>query len=152
MSIATLAHLTVRLRDCSRGAIVIEMAVSASILMILVMGLLEWTAYIRQTMQLANAARAGVEYAIGYPSDIAGIEEAVLNSGHVIADGLTITVEQFCECSDGMPIACVDSCTNGVQSNIFIRLGLTQPAHSLLNDAGLLAGYSSAASATLRVR
>lgn len=152
MNVAAFTRLTFRLRACARGAILVETALVISILAIILLGLMEWAAYIRQSMHLSNAARAGVEYAIMYPSDSEGIEQTVLDSGKIVAADLAIDVVQFCECSDGTPIGCGDICLDGTQSDAFVHVALSQPAHSLLGVSGFMPGYTATGSAILRVR
>ena len=137
---------------CVRGAIAVELGLLAPIIGTIALGMFEFTGAIEQSMELTNAARAGVEYATKYPTDTAGIQNAVIASGTISPTDLSITVNQFCECPDSAPIACTDTCAGGIQNDIFMRVALAQPAKSLLASTGLLPGRSVNASATLRLR
>ena len=136
---------------CKRGAIAVEFALIAPVLAALALGLFEYFAATHQAMQLASAARAGAEYAMSYPSDSAGIEQAVLGSGQLAAAGLSITVSQLCECPDGTSVSCTATC-GGNLSNVYVQVALSQPAKSILTASGVMAGYTLNTSATLRVR
>lgn len=135
-----------------RGAIVVEFALISTALLTMLLGLFQFAAWIHQTMQLNQAARAGVEYAMTYPSDTAGIQQTVINSSVMNASGLTVTVAQFCECPDGTPVACDGTCASGLQGNAYIRLQLSQPARGPLQSSGFLAAATASSAATMRVR
>ena len=147
MSLATLRSLA----RCKRGATAVELALIAPVLAALALGLFEYFGATNQAMQLASAARAGAEYAMSYPSDSAGIEQAVNGSGQLAAAGLSIAVSQLCECPDGTAVSCTDTCAGNL-SNVFVRVALSQPARSILTASGVMSGYTLSSSATLRVR
>lgn len=151
MSIAMRLAMLRSAARCKRGAIAVEFALIAPVLAALALGLFEYFGATHQAMQLASAARAGAEYAMSYPSDSAGIEQAVLGSGQLAAAGLTIAVNQVCECPDRTSVACTDTC-GGNLSNVFIQVALSQPAKSILTSSGVMSGYTLSSSATLRVR
>lgn len=136
---------------CRRGAIAVEFGLLAPVVGAIALGLAEYAGAVAHSMELTRAARTGVEYAARYPSDTAGTTQAITGSGHVDPAGLAIAVDQFCECPDGTPVACADSCS-GVQNNIYMRVALSQPARSLLAASGVMAGYTVDGRATLRLR
>ena len=151
MKIAARVAMLRSLGRCRRGAIAVEFALIAPVLAALVVGMFEYFGATHQAMQLASAARAGAEYALSYPSDSTGIEQAIQGSGQLATAGLSITVSQVCECPDGTAVACTDTC-GGNLSNVFVRVALSQPAKSILASSGVMSGYSLSTSATLRVR
>ena len=151
MSIPMRLPMLRSLRRCRRGATAVELALVAPVLAALALGLFEYYGATNQAMQLANAARAGAEYAMSYPSDSAGIEQVVLGSGQLTATGLSIAVNQVCECPDGTSVACTDTC-GGNLSNVYIQVALSQPAKSILTSSGIMSGYTLSSSATMRVR
>jgi Flp pilus assembly protein TadG len=140
------------LRRCRRASVMVEVGLIAPVVGILAVGLFEYTAATYQGMQMRSAARAGMEYAMKFPSDTAGIQQAVVGAGQVSATDLTVTVTQFAECPDGTPAATTDTCADGKLSNVFLRLALAQPAKSILTSSNLIDGYSVGASTVMRVR
>jgi Flp pilus assembly protein TadG len=134
------------------GVATIELAAVVGVLGALAVGMFEFASAIHQHIQLQQAARAGVEFAMKYPSDTAGIEQAVIGATGNSSPGLSVAVAQFCECPDGTSIACTDTCAASVLPNTFIQVALTQPALGLLSESGLLPGITLEAAATMRVR
>jgi hypothetical protein len=137
---------------CRSGVSALELGLIAPVLATMAVGLFEYFGAAHQAMELAAAARAGAEYAMSYPSDSEGIQQAVVGSGKLSPAGLAIDVAQICECPDGTPIACGDVCAGGVQSNVFMRVALSQPARSILAASGFMPDYTLSGSAMLRVR
>lgn len=140
------------LMGCRRGVSAVELGLIAPVLATLTLGLFEYFGAAHHAMELAAAARAGAEYAVSYPSDSAGIQQAVLGSGKLSSGGLAINVAQICECPDGEQVTCGDVCASGVQSNVFIEVALAQPARSILAASGVMSGYTLSSAAILRVR
>lgn len=137
---------------CERGNITIEFALISFVFLAMLFGLFEYGARIHQTMQLSQAARAGVEYAMTYPSDNAGIQATVTNSTAMDTASMTVAVDQFCECPDGSPAGCSDTCSPGQLSNAYIRVTASQPPKAPLYASGFLSGSPIQASAVMRVR
>jgi hypothetical protein len=60
------------------------------------------------TIELNNAARAGVQYGLHSPanaSNLQGMQQAALNDGSDIS-GMTAVATEYCECSDGSSVSC----------------------------------------------
>lgn len=137
---------------CERGNFSVEFALVSVVLIVMLTGLFQYAAVIHQTMQLNQAARAGVEYAMTYPSDTTGIQQTIISSSAMNTTSIAVTVNQFCECPDGTAVACTGTCASGLQSNAFIRVDVTQPAKGPLQSSGFLSDSTVQASAVMRVR
>jgi len=140
------------LAECERGVALVELAFIASILTVLAVGTFEYASAIHQTVQLQQAARVGAEFAIKYPSDETGILNAITGATGNNSDNMSITVTPFCECPDGVSIACTDTCSGGVSPNLFLQVAIAQPASSALSTTGLMPGYTLHATATMRAK
>lgn len=137
---------------CERGNMLVELGFGAALLAIAVLGLFEYAAVTNQSIEISNAARAAVEYAVQDPSDTAGITDAAVKSGDLTAETLTVDVSQFCECPDAGAVACADTCADGSLNNSFVTVTLSQPAESILQSSGFMGGMTLEGSATLRTR
>ncbi len=126
---AKIAHLR-----CTRGAAVIEFALLAPVLLLMVVGAIDFGTFIHQKMQLQSAARAGVQFAAqsnATISDTAGIVNAAANASELDFTGVTTTTTQFCSCSDGVESAadtfggCSGSCAGGELPGLYVRVNVT---------------------------
>jgi Flp pilus assembly protein TadG len=96
MTTKRLIRITKALFLCARGSIAVELGLLAPVAATILIGLFEFTGAFEQSMDLATAARAGVEYAVKNPTDTTGIENAAIASGAISPTGLTVTVSLFC--------------------------------------------------------
>jgi Flp pilus assembly protein TadG len=98
------------LRDS--GQSLIELALVAPIFFALLLGAVEFGRLAYDSIEVSNAARAGVAYGAQSAAtavDTAGIRQAAINDGANIT-GLNVSPTQFCSCS-GSPASHVD-CSN----------------------------------------
>lgn len=139
------------LGKCNRGTAAVEMGFLAPVIVAIAIGMFEYAAAIQQSMHLTSAARVGADYAVVYPDDKSGIEQATVESGRIEPMDLSINIERFCECPDGTPVDCADSCS-GALNHLFVQVALSQPARSLLTSSGMLPSYTVSGRAAMRVR
>jgi len=60
---------------------------------------------------LVGTTRIGAEYARLHPTDIAGIQTAMQNATNLAPPlNFPASFPQSCECDDGAPISCTESC------------------------------------------
>lgn len=90
------------------GQALIEVAVSAMLLVVLLAGTCECGILEYDAIEVSNAALAGVQY--GAQSritsvDLAGMQQAALMDGANVS-GLSATASHFCSCSDGSASTC----------------------------------------------
>ena len=120
-----------------RGAVAIEFAAAAPILLLVLSGAVDLGMALHQSSTLGNAARQGAQYALRYPTDAAGIKDVVEKS--VTYDPSTLTIESklACECADKTAIACTDSCS-GTAPQAYISVSISKTYSSPLPTAVLL--------------
>lgn len=82
------------------GASVVELAVVIPALALLLLGAIDFGRAYYLSIEVANAARAGVQYGVRNSSDIAGMQNAALADGADVP-GLNAVATSGCECSDG---------------------------------------------------
>src|ERR1700674_2964906 len=98
-------RFTVRL---SRGKAAVELALVVPVLVVLLMIVGEFLRVYYTTIELNNAARAGVQYGIHSPANasyLKGMQQAALNDGSDIS-GMTAVATEYCQCSDGSSVSC----------------------------------------------
>lgn len=99
------------------GMSAVEFGLVAPILITLLLGVMHYGSVALHRMQMANAVRAGLQYAtIRKPvqEDLSQILSAVAASAPAqTTDSRTIAAAMFCECSDGTSVSCSGTCTTG---------------------------------------
>lgn len=105
-----------RIRSCERGASLAELAVALPILIMIMLGAVDFGRVWSEGLALSNAVRAGAQY--GSESTVAaldtvGIKRSVLEDLESVMDASeikAITVTSYCECEDGTSVKCDLKC------------------------------------------
>lgn len=97
------------------GVAATEFAMIAPILCVLLIGIIDYGAYIKARMELDDLARATAEYAVqgGDPEEAIGdvVEESEpYQKAEEEQQALASTAEETCECADGVEVECTASC------------------------------------------
>lgn len=139
---------------CERGAIAIEWAFIAPVVMLLLVGVLDFALAAHHKMQMENAVRAGLQYAtvrkpVGGGLD--GVESAV----HAAAPADTTGTRQvsavlYCTCPDGQPVDCADSCTGGSR-HAMLAVAMEEDYRVLLGLPMVPATFRFAVDGTVRL-
>ena len=90
------------------GQALVEVAISAMLLVLVLMGMCECGILEYDAIEVTSAARAGVQYGAQSRTtavDISGIQTAALADGSNVS-GLKATATRFCSCSDGTASTC----------------------------------------------
>ena len=101
-----------------KGQALVELALSFPILVIIFVGAAEFARVVYASIEVSNAAMAGVSYGAQSPTtagDTTGIQTAVANDAQDLTLGPT-TVSKSCICSDGSASTCLS--TDCSSSNI----------------------------------
>jgi len=122
-----------RRRASQRGNALIEFALSAVILMLLTIGVTDFSRLFAIADVAASAAAAGAQYGALSPahwSDFAGMQEAALDDAGSTLTGVTVTPSNTCYCSvGGIATTCPASCGGGSQME-YITVSVTVPSTS----------------------
>ena len=134
-------------RADERGAIAAEFGFAAPFLLLLLSGAIDLGLALNQSSSLGNAARAGAQYAMRFPSDSEGIAQVVAKAVNHDPSTLTIASSLTCECSDGGAVACTDSC-GGTAPKSYVTVNVSMPYWSPLPTAMML-GISTVSGAAV---
>jgi hypothetical protein len=131
---------------CRRGSITVEGAMVATLLGVLLLGVIDFGLAFRRQSELANAVRAGTQYALvrrPQQGDVEPIRDAVYQTAPFAegTPGTGLEIEFYCECPDGGASECaaaggVALCPGGVERHSFLRVRLSE-------NYGLLLAYPS---------
>lgn len=120
-----------RLRRDRKGVAALEFAVILPVLAIILMGIIDLGRAIEQSLRLEAAARAGAQYAMFAPTDLAGIANAVRGALPGWGDIVVPTPALSCVCPGTGAVACATtSCTTGVEQ--YVSIAVTRSFDGLL--------------------
>lgn len=117
------------------GVAALEFVIVMPVLALIMVATADLGNALQQSIRLETAARAGAQYALSYPSDVAGITDQVRNSliGWPAGSGITIgTPTLRCVCPGNTSVTCANEDTCSVTTQQFITVSVTRPHAPLL--------------------
>ncbi len=135
-----------------RGSAVLELALSVFLLAMILTGVTEFGRVFYVAAEVANAARAGVQWAAlnpGHPNDLTSMQTAATNDA--VNATITATASEFCECDDGSTATCATgTCTIG-SVRTYVKVVATAPFSTVGVYPWIPRPITVTAQATLRV-
>ncbi len=160
-NIASLGRRFAEISGCLRGSATVEFAMVAAFLGVLLLGVIDFGLAFRRQSELANAVRAGTQYAMvrrPQQGDVDPIRSAVYQTAPFEEGtlGTGLVVEFYCECPDGTPSQCsaaggVALCSGGVERHSFVQVRLSESYDLMLLYPGVGADINLAAEGTVRL-
>jgi Flp pilus assembly protein TadG len=149
---------TMRLRftRATSGATAVEVALVLPVLMMLALGMADFSLWIWNKMRVANAARAGAEAAAVYGYDTAKISSAITSATGMAGVSATPAATEWCGCpsaSFGVVTAtCGSTCASLQKAGTYVRAN-AQASYSLVFPwPGITSPVALNASAIVRIK
>ncbi len=139
-----------------RGAVAVELALLSPVIMLMIVGAIDYGGALFERMRLESAARAGAQYALQNPGALdntAAIEQAVRDASSLV-DPLSVSVvpSVFCECPDGTAVACGGTCGGGALLRTFVAVTVTENFSPMFSYPGIASPITLTGRATIRVQ
>lgn len=146
----------VRRRCAQRGSAMMELAVVLPLLLVTVLGLIDFGRSAFEAIEVENAAHAGASYGArskGLAADKDGIRKAALADigDDVDTSQITVDSERYCECPDGTSVDCDDSCS-GTLPLMYVRVRVEKDFQTIFNYPGIPGKIELKREVHLRVR
>ncbi len=111
MRISNLGSVLKRIgrRKSDAGTAALELGLVLPVMAILVVGAADFARLFYTAIEVANAARAGVQYGVqsnGATGNSAGMQKAAADDAKQVS-GMTVTAARRCQCADGAPADCL---------------------------------------------
>lgn len=113
-------------RNCEKGTSAIEFGLLAPILLIMLLGLIDFGFAWIKKMELSSAARAGAQYALLEGYDSTTVQSVVTNATN-LTDITFDTLTTYCQCEDGTSVTCGDTCTDGSSNRKWVTITISAP-------------------------
>lgn len=100
---------------CEKGVAAIEFAMLVPVLVVMVLGVVDYGTFINKKMKLQDLSRTAVQYVVQGGADVDVMENIVETSDFYVeaqAAGQTVNIVtgQQCECAGGMSVSCGGTC------------------------------------------
>lgn len=146
---------------CRRGSVTVEGALVATVLAALLLGVMDFGLAYRREAELANAVRAGTQYALvrrPQQGDVTPIRTAVYQTAPFPdgTPGTALDIQFYCECPDGSPSQCsaaggVTLCPGGEDRHSFLRVRLSEDYALMFAYPGVGSSIGLSAEGTVRL-
>jgi hypothetical protein len=115
--------LTEKFFGNEEGLAAVEFAIIAPVLLMFLVGVVDFGLYINDRMRLESLARASAEYVVKGGSEDAVMQDVVYGAGGVNAEESEeweMSGQSICSCGDGEEVVCGSSCPdNGYQRRYY---------------------------------
>jgi Flp pilus assembly protein TadG len=108
-----------------QGASLVETAVLLPMLLLLLLGAVDFGRAFYLAIEIAGAAQAGAAYGIQKPTDTAGMQAAAASDAPDVPNLTIANSEYGCECSDGTSYSASCSTTPTCSANMVYRVSVT---------------------------
>ena len=135
-----------------KGNIAVETALLFPILALLGAGVGDFGYGVYDHMQLVSAVRAGAQYAVKAPDDVAGVQAAVEGALSAEPGTVSVTVSAACECPSGVAALCADVCVDGLAARKYVTVSAAQPRQWLIDYPLINKPDTLSAEAVMRVQ
>ena len=122
-----------RLGASTEGSPLVELALVMPFMLLMVVGSLDMGSMFVRKMEISNAAKAGVQYALvrkPTQGDVTNIASAVRNSlGNTITETTRVNVELYCMCFAAKQLCTVECADDNISAfvNVTVRENYTTP-------------------------
>jgi Flp pilus assembly protein TadG len=144
-----------RKRRAQRGQSVLETALLAPVLLLMLVGAIEIGRYAYVAIEATGAARAGVQYgaqSLIDSKDVAGIKLAASNDAPDLTQ-LNVTAKDLCACSNNPSqyVGCPAQRCGAGHPVVFLQVNTTAQVPSLFHYPGLPSTFTASGQAIMRV-
>jgi len=116
-----------RLLESNSGQAVVEVALVAPLLMILMAGAIDLGRFAQFDAKLASSARAGAQYGsqnLVTAADTTGMQSAA-ESDVQNQTGITVAATTFCKCADGTATSCTSTACSANHRLLYVNVSST---------------------------
>jgi len=154
-------RLSRKLVNCRDGAIAIEFAMIAPILIIMAISVYDVSLAIKQKLALQNATRIGVQYGLvrrpvqGDMQHVINAVEQTLPPKWDKSNAATqpqISAALRCECSTGLVIACGSKCSAGQTKLTYLKVEITKTYQTMLPYPGFDSNFEISDESIVRLQ
>jgi len=145
---------TTQQKHNERGSAMVELALSVVVLVMIMTGVIEFGRMFYFASEVANAARAGVQYAVVNPSSASSLTtlQTAATNDAIDMTNLTATATRTCECDSGSAVDCTTgTCVSG-SVRTYVKVVATAPFRTIGNYHWIPRPISMSAQATIRVK
>jgi Flp pilus assembly protein TadG len=142
-------------RSGEKGSAFVELALFMPVLLLMLVGAVDFSRVFNASVTLANAAEVGALYgsrSISASSDTAGMQTAATNDGKDLT-GMTATATNYCSCGSGPAQSCpATGCSGSSPAHRYAKVQATYTFKPLFPIPGIPSSVPMTRTAVMRVQ
>ncbi len=148
-------RIFIRVKNDRRGTSFIETALLVPVMLLMCCGTMDFARVVYAGIEVANAARAGVQYGAltpGNSGDTAGMTQAALNDAADLGSSVTATARNFCLCVGSTTEVPCSTTTCGTTPSGYVAVTANYTFNSMVPLPGMPQSVVLTRTATMRVQ
>ncbi len=125
-----------RLFGATDGTSAVEFALIAPVFLLVLVGIIDLGAVIRDKVELNNAAATAARYVLNENYSESNLVSVATSGSALDANDITATVSTVCGCSGGVSAQCGSVCTDGQAPGTYMLVDLTKVSTMILPYPG----------------
>ena len=141
-----------RFRRARSGGALVELVVVFPILLLLIIGAVDYGRAFYTSVTVANAARAGAEFGardLALTGDTVSMKQFAQSDGQE-AGTLTLSARRYCECGPGVTNGGCTACGSGAAPDVYVEVTASKSLNMFLPYPGLPSSVLITRTATFR--
>ena len=131
-----------RVRRVESGVAAVEMALMTPILLLVLLGTIDFGRNMYSALAVSQAAGAGAAYGAqsnGTTSDYSGMEAAATAAGRDLGSGISATATRYCKCPGNIVVDCITgNCASGYGApQVYVQVVATATFQTLFTYPGI---------------
>jgi Flp pilus assembly protein TadG len=142
-------------RSAEGGGSLLEFALIVPLLVFIILGIVDLSLAISQSMVVTQAAEAGATYGTlaHNQSDYTGMQTAAINASNGLSGFSVAPPFNWCSCtSGGSAVSCSSSCAGSASPIMYIQVQTSATVQVLVGYPGLPSSFSLTGTSILRVQ
>lgn len=125
-----------RLFGATEGVSAVEFALVSPVFILILVGIIDLGAVVRDKIELSNAAATAARYVLNENYSEAFLVDVATSGSSLDSADITATVTSVCGCSGGVAATCGSTCADGQSPGTYMVVSLSKISEMILTYPG----------------
>lgn len=140
-----------RLLGSTQGSTVTEFALITPVFLLVLIGIVDLGAVIRDKVELNNAASTAARYVLNENYNQSYLADVAANGSALDAADITASTETVCGCAGGVAATCGGLCDDGQSPGTYMLVSISKTSEMILPYSGLFSDMTITGESRMRL-